>query len=54
MLIADADAETYPDQRFYAKLFYVLCTRPLHRLALCCVGEPTAHQENAEVELREM
>ncbi len=49
MLIADADAETYPDQRFYAKLFYVLCTRPLHRLALCCIGQPTAHLEHADV-----
>ncbi|MBE5814429.1 MAG: hypothetical protein E7320_04365 [Clostridiales bacterium] len=54
MLISDADGETYPDQRFYAKLFYVLCTRPLHRLALCCVGEPTAHLENADVEVREV
>ena len=53
MLIADADAQTYPDQRFYAKLFYVLCTRPLHRLALCCMGQPTAHLENADVEVRE-
>ena len=51
MLIADADADTYPDQRFYAKLFYVLCTRPLHRLSLCCVGEPAAHLENAAVTL---
>ena len=51
MLIADADADTYPDQRFYAKLFYVLCTRPLHRLSLCCVGEPAAHLENADVEV---
>ncbi|MBE5802081.1 MAG: hypothetical protein E7319_07310 [Clostridiales bacterium] len=48
-LIADADAETYPDQRFYAKLFYVLCTRPLHRLALCCIGQPTAHLEHAGI-----
>lgn len=53
MLIADADADTYPDQRFYAKLFYVLCTRPLHRLALCCVGEPAAHLANADVVCRE-
>lgn len=49
MLIADADETTYPDERFYAKLFYVLCTRPLHRLALCCTGHPTAHLENADV-----
>lgn len=33
VLIADADPSTYPDEPFYAKLFYVLCTRPLHRLA---------------------
>lgn len=33
VLIADADARIYPDEPFYAKLFYVLCTRPLHRLA---------------------
>ena len=52
MLIADADNATYPDERFYAKLFYVLCTRPLHRLALCCTGQPAAHLEAAEVERR--
>ncbi len=49
MLIADADAQTYPDERFYTKLFYVLCTRPLHRLALCAVGEPTAHLADAQI-----
>ena len=48
---ADAENQTYPDERFYAKLFYVLCTRPLHRLSLCCVGEPAAHLENADVEV---
>lgn len=53
MLIADADDATYPDERFYAKLFYVLCTRPLHRLALCCVGKPAAHLENADVERKQ-
>lgn len=34
VLIADADGSAYPDERFYAKLFYVLCTRALHRLRL--------------------
>ncbi len=43
VLIADADAKTYPDERFYAKLFYVLCTRPLHRLAFAYTGERTQH-----------
>lgn len=32
MLIADAEREVYPDEAFYTKLMYVLCTRPLHRL----------------------
>ena len=43
VLIADADDHTYPDERFYAKLFYVLCTRPLHRLAFVYAGECTKH-----------
>lgn len=43
VLIADAESETYPDERFYAKLFYVLCTRPLHRLAFVHTGERTKH-----------
>lgn len=34
VLVADANNAVYPDERFYAKLLYVLCTRPLHRLAL--------------------
>ena len=42
VLIADAEASHYPDERFYAKLFYVLCTRPLHRLGFVSLGEPTA------------
>ena len=41
VLIADAEASQYPDERFYAKLFYVLCTRPLHRLRLFAAGEMT-------------
>jgi len=43
VLIADAENQTYPDERFYAKLFYVLCTRPLHRLAFVYHGECTHH-----------
>lgn len=43
VLITDAEAGTYPDERFYAKLFYVLCTRPLHRLAFVWHGECTHH-----------
>ena len=43
VLIADAEDETYPDERFYAKLFYVLCTRPLHRLAFAYRGQCTRH-----------
>jgi len=43
VLIADAEAAIYPDERFYAKLFYVLCTRPLHRLAFAYRGQPTLH-----------
>lgn len=39
VLIADADAAVYPDERFYAKLYYVLCTRPLHRLMQVSVGQ---------------
>ena len=49
MLIADAEAGTYPDERFYAKLFYVLCTRPLHRLAFLSAGEPPAHLNGAKI-----
>ena len=41
LLIVDADASVYPDERFYAKLFYVLCTRPLHRLHLVSLGDGT-------------
>ncbi len=42
VLIADAEDVVYPDERFYAKLCYVLCTRPLHRLGLMAVGKPAA------------
>lgn len=42
-VIADADNAAYPDEPFYAKLFYVLCTRPLHRLAFVSGPEPTKH-----------
>ncbi|NLV57929.1 MAG: UvrD-helicase domain-containing protein [Clostridiales bacterium] len=39
VLIADAQAEAYPRERFYDKLLYVLCTRPLHRLVLLGSGK---------------
>jgi len=48
-LIADADARVYPDEPFYAKLFYVLCTRPLHRLAFVSGPEEAAHLKPAAV-----
>ena len=38
VLIADADGATYPLDTFYNKLLYVLCSRPLHRLALMGMG----------------
>ncbi|MBE5779347.1 MAG: hypothetical protein E7331_08465 [Clostridiales bacterium] len=41
VIIADADEENYPDEPFYAKLLYVLMTRPLHRLCLTAVGSLT-------------
>lgn len=47
VLIADASAAAYPDDRFTARLFYVLCTRPLHRLAMVSRGQPCAHVEGA-------
>ncbi len=39
VLVADASAQAYPDEPFYCRLLYVLCTRPLHRLALVYAGE---------------
>ncbi len=39
VLVADAGAQVYPDEPFYCRLLYVLCTRPLHRLALVHTGE---------------
>lgn len=41
VLVADADAERYPDTPMNAKLLYVACTRALHRLALQHTGEPS-------------
>ncbi len=48
VLISDAEDKVYPDERFYAKLFYVLCTRPLHRLVMLAAGEPARHTEALE------
>ena len=53
VLIADAEAASYPDERFYAKLFYVFCTRPLHRLGFVSVGEKTALLQDADLRERE-
>ncbi len=39
VLVADAGACAYPDEPFYCRLLYVLCTRPLHKLALVYTGE---------------
>ncbi len=39
VLVADASKEVYPDEPFFCRLLYVLCTRPLHRLALVHSGE---------------
>lgn len=50
VLIADAEDAVYPDECFYAKLFYVLCTRPLHRLAFAAVGSRTRHLEQSACE----
>lgn len=47
VLVADAEASKYPDERFYAKLFYVLCTRALHRLCFLSLGEPARHLSTA-------
>ncbi len=43
VLIADAEDQVYPDEPFYGKLFYVLCTRPLHRLGFVYAGEKCRH-----------
>ena len=48
VLIADAEDRVYPDERFYAKLFYVLCTRPLHRLAFVYAGDGVRHLEGGK------
>ncbi len=42
VLVADGEADIYPDDAFTAKLLYVLCTRPLHRLRIVSKGPPTA------------
>jgi len=38
VLVADAGTSAYPDEPFYCRLLYVLCTRPLHKLALAHAG----------------
>jgi len=54
VLIADAEEAVYPDERFYAKLFYVLCTRPLHRLRLVGVGEGIGLGEEPQIVIKRM
>ena len=50
VLIADAQNAVYPDEPFYAKMLYVLCTRPLHRLMMIGKsGEAFAHVDRAHV-----
>ncbi len=49
VLVANVSEGEYPDDRFTARLLYVLCTRPLHRLTLACDGQPSAHLENAQM-----
>ncbi len=39
VLVANAGDAAYPDEPFYCRLLYVLCTRPLHKLALVHTGE---------------
>lgn len=41
VLILNAGREQYPMEPFMARLLYVMCTRPLHRLHLCYTGELT-------------
>lgn len=50
VLIADAEDSLYPDDDFHAKLFYVLCTRPLHRLNFLCRGKTARHLECAPID----
>lgn len=47
VIVASAEDAVYPDDRFTAKLFYVLCTRPLHRLHLVHKGPLCAHAAGA-------
>jgi len=42
VLVLNANREQYPLTPFMARLLYVMCTRPLHRLHLCYTGELTA------------
>ena len=42
VLILNANAQQYPMDAFMARLLYVMCTRPLHRLHLAYTGELTS------------
>lgn len=39
VLVPQVNHETYPDDPWHTRLLYVLCTRPLHQLALLYTGE---------------
>ncbi|MDO4739059.1 MAG: RNA polymerase recycling motor HelD [Eubacteriales bacterium] len=39
VILADADAQRYPERDLDARLLYVCCTRALHRLLVCHCGE---------------
>ncbi len=41
VIIPSADKEAFPNEPFYAKLFYVACTRALHQLKIFYDGEVT-------------
>ncbi len=41
VMVLNANEEQYPMEVFMARLLYVMCTRPLHRLHLCYQGRLT-------------
>lgn len=41
VIVAECNAEVFPDDPFLCRVLYVLLTRPLHRLALVHTGVMT-------------
>lgn len=41
VIVAECNAEVFPDDPFLCRVLYVLLTRPLHRLALVHTGAMT-------------